>query len=198
MVLPLIVGGLASVLVSELPDIAKWMFGDKTGKAVETVTGIARDVFGTDDPADLEAAIAKDPARALQFKMAVMQAEADARNAELQARADERRAELETFRAQVLDVQNARAQTVDLAKAGSPLSWSAAIVSILAVASFLGLLIAIFVFKGAIGPELKDVFLLLIGATISGYNQVLNYYLGSSSGSASKDTALRAAAVGKP
>lgn len=193
MPLPLIAAGVAGVLVETLPSIASWIFGDKTGKAVETVTGIARDVLGTDNPADIERAIAADPNLALQFKIALLQAEADARAHE---REMDRQA-LEGVKAHLADTQSARSTQVDLAKTGSALSWSAAVVSVLAVASFAGILIAIFVFKGAIPPDLKDVFLLLIGAAISGYNQVLNYYLGSSSGSAQKAATLEKAATGR-
>lgn len=180
MPLPLVAAGLAGVLVESLPSIASWIFGDKTGKAVEVVTGAARQVFGTDDPASLERVLAADPAKALEFKRIVLEAEGQERERQHQ----------ETL-ARIVDVQNARGTQVELAKSGSPLSWSAAVVSVMAVAAFVGLLIAIFVFSGDIPPALKDVFLLLIGAAISGYNQVLNYYLGSSSGSAVKDSALR-------
>lgn len=180
MPLPLVAAGLAGVLVESLPSIASWIFGDKTGKAVEVVTGAAKQVFGTDDPASLERALAADPAKALEFKRIVLEAEGQERERQHQ----------ETL-ARIVDVQNARGTQVELAKSGSPLSWSAAVVSILAVSAFVGLLIAIFMFSGDIPPALKDVFLLLIGAAISGYNQVLNYYLGSSSGSAVKDNALR-------
>lgn len=191
MPLPLIAAGVAGVLVETLPSIASWIFGDKTGKAVEQVTSIARDVLGTDNPADIERAIAADPAKALEFKVAVLAAEADARAHEREMDRQER----ETVKALLLDVQSARNAQVELAKTGSALSWSAAVVSVLAVASFAGILVSIFVFKGAIPPDLKDVFLLLIGAAISGYNQVLNYYLGSSSGSAQKTATLEKAAT---
>lgn len=183
MPLPLIVAAapaLASVLVKELPSIASWLFGEKTGKAVETVTGIARDVLGTDDPAEIEAVLARDPAKALEFKRLVLEAEGQARQ---QA--------LDELAARLHDVQNARSQTVELAKAGSAIAWSAPIVSVLAVVIFGGLLAALFLFKGTILAELRDAVMILVGIAGTGYTQVLNYYLGSSSGSAAKDGALR-------
>lgn len=181
---------LIPLLLGLAPTVASWIMGDKTGAAVSKITGIAQDILGTTDADGIERAVAADPNLALQFKMAVLQAEADARAHE---REMDRQA-LEGVKAHLADVQSARSAQVDLAKTGSALSWSAAVVSVLAVASFAGILISIFVFKGAIPPDLKDVFLLLIGAAISGYNQVLNYYLGSSSGSAQKTATLEKAA----
>ena len=168
------------------PTVASWIMGDKTGAAIGKVTGIAREILGTDNANDIEKAVSADPELALRFKMALLQAEADARAHE----ADMRRQDLDALKAQLLDVQSARSAQVELAKTGSPLSWSAAVVSVLAVAAFVGALVAIFMFKGSLPPDLKDILLILIGAAVSGYNQVLNYYLGSSSGSSQKTAAL--------
>jgi hypothetical protein len=184
MPLPLIAAGVAGVLVETLPSIASWIFGDKTGKAVETVTGIAREVLGTDDPAGIERALATDPNIALQFKMAVIQAEADAR-----------RHELETLQTQLADVASARNQTVELAKTGSAIAWGAPIVSVLAIAVFAGFVAMLF-FKVA-PPGMTEALLLLGGSAATGYGMVLSYWLGSSSGSAAKDVALRQVASGK-
>ena len=82
------------------------------------MTGIARDILGTDDPSGIEAAIARDPSAALQFKTALIQAEADAR-----------RLEHEAILAEIRDVQNAREQTVRLAEAKSPIAYGAVLVS---------------------------------------------------------------------
>jgi hypothetical protein len=118
MPLPLVAAGLAGVLVESLPSIASWIFGDKTGKAVEVVTRAAKQVFGTDDPASLERALAADPAKALEFKQLVLEGEADAR-AHIEAM---RQQDVDQLRAELADVQSARQQTVDLAKAGSPIA----------------------------------------------------------------------------
>jgi hypothetical protein len=67
------------LLLGLAPTVASWLMGDKTGAAVSKITGIAQDLLGTSDAAGIERAIAADPNLALQFKMAVMQAEADAR-----------------------------------------------------------------------------------------------------------------------
>ena len=96
---------LLPLLLGVAPTVASWILGDKTGAAVEKVTGIAREILGTDDPSGIEAAIARDPNAALQFKTALIQAEADSR-----------RQEHEAILAQLRDVQSAREQTVRLAE----------------------------------------------------------------------------------
>ncbi len=56
---------LILLLLGVAPTVASCMLGDRTWEAVEKVTGIARDILGTDDPPGIEAAIARDPNAAL-------------------------------------------------------------------------------------------------------------------------------------
>jgi hypothetical protein len=67
------------LLLGLAPTVASWIMGDRTGAAVSKVTGIAQEILGTSDAAGIERAISTDPNLALQFRMAVIQAEADAR-----------------------------------------------------------------------------------------------------------------------
>ncbi len=76
-------------------------------------------------PSGIEAAIARDPNAALQFKTALIQAEADAR-----------RQEHEAILAQLHDVQSAREQTVRLAEAKSPIAYGAVVVSAIVLVGF--------------------------------------------------------------
>jgi hypothetical protein len=178
---------LIPLLLGLAPTVASWLMGDKTGKAVETVTGIARDILGTTDADGIERAVAADPNLALQFKMAVLQAEADAR-----AHTERlRQQDLDEMKARIADVASARSQTVELAKAGSPIAWGSSIVSVLAIAVFAGFVYMLF---AKVVPEgMKEALLLLGGSAATGYGMVLSYWLGSSSGSAAKDATLRAA-----
>lgn len=178
---------LIPLLLGLAPTVASWLMGDKTGKAVETVTGIARDILGTTDADGIERAVAADPNLALQFKMAVLQAEADAR-----AHTERlRQQDLDEMKTQLADVASARSQTVELAKAGSPIAWGSSIVSVLAIAVFAGFVYMLF---AKVVPEgMKEALLLLGGSAATGYGMVLSYWLGSSSGSAAKDATLRAA-----
>lgn len=169
---------LIPLLLGLAPTVASWIMGDQTGAAVSKVTGIAREIIGSDNANDIERAIAADPNLATQLKMAMIQAEADAR-----------RQEFETLQAQLADIASARSQTVELAKTGSPLAWGAGIVSVLAIVVFAGFVYMLF---AKVVPEgMKEALLLLGGSAATGYGMVLSYWLGSSSGSAAKDVTLR-------
>lgn len=182
---------LIPLLLGLAPTVASWVMGDKTGAAVSKITGIAQDILGTSDADGIERAVAADPNLALQFKMAVLQAEADARNHEAQMS----RQALEELNARLADVASARNQTVELAKAGSPLAWGAGVVSVLAIVVFAGFVYMLF---AKVVPEgMKEALLLLGGSAATGYGMVLSYWLGSSSGSAQKTAALEKAAAGK-
>jgi hypothetical protein len=159
------------------PTVASWIMGDRTGAAITKVTGIARDILGSDDANGIEKAIAADPNAALQFKMAIIQAEADAR-----------RQELDTLKAQLNDVQSARDQTVKLAQAGSSIAWGSPVVSVLAIAVFGGFVAMLFL--KVVPTDMKEALLLLGGSAATGYGMVLSYWLGSSSGSAAKDATI--------
>ena len=169
---------LIPLLLGLAPTVADWIFGDKTGKAVGAVTGIAKEILGTDDPGAIERAIAADPNLALQFKMAVMQAAADAK-----------RADLDAFKAQLADVQNARGQTIELAKANSAIAWGAPIISAIVLAAFGMALWA--VLKQEVPAGSRDIANIMLGTLGAMASAVVGYWIGSSAGSVVKDNALR-------
>lgn len=182
---------LLPLLLGLAPTVVSWVLGDKTGAAVSKITGIAQDILGTTDADGIERAVAADPNLALQFKMAVLQAEADARNHE----AEMNRQALEELNARIADVASARSQTVELAKAGSAIAWGSPIVSVLAICVFGGFVYMLF--ASAVPEGMKEALLLLGGSAATGYGMVLSYWLGSSSGSAQKTAALEKVAAGR-
>ena len=161
------------------PTVASWIMGDKTGAAVSKVTGIAREILGTDDANGIERAIAADPNLAMQFKIALVQAEADAR-----------RVEFETMQAQLADVASARTQTMELAKAGSAIAWGAPAVSLMSL-GLAGAVAYLVLFPDVNQAKWTEtVVTMLVGAAINWVGMVQSYWLGSSSGSAAKDATL--------
>ena len=171
------------LLLGLAPTVASWILGDKTGAAVAKVTGIARDMLGTDSAEGIERAIAADPNLALQFRMAVIQAEADAR-----------RQEFDTLQARLADVQSARQQTVELAKAGSAIAWGAVAVSVLVTTAFMAALW--FVVRQEIPVASREIAYILLGTLGAKFGDIVAYWVGSSSGSAQKSAALEKAVVG--
>jgi len=171
------------LLLGLAPTVASWLMGDKTGAAVTKITGIAQDLLGTSDAAGIEKAIAADPNLALQFKMAMIQAEADAR-----------RQEFDTLQAQLADVQNARNQTVKLAEAGSVIAWGAPIISILITVGFFAMLY--FVIRQEIPESSQTLANIMLGSLGTSFTAVVGYWVGSSAGSAQKTNALEKLARG--
>lgn len=162
------------------PTVASWIMGDKTGAAVSKVTGIAREILGTDDANGIERAISGDPNLASQFKMAVIQAEADAR-----------RQEFEALQAQLADVQSARSQTVKLAEARSPIAYGAVVVSTIVLVGFAVMLWL--VIREEVPANQRDMVTLLLGTLAGMASSVVAYWVGSSNGSMQKNAALERA-----
>jgi hypothetical protein len=171
------------LLLGLAPTVASWLMGDKTGAAVTKITGIAQDLLGTSDAAGIEKAIAADPNLALQFKMAIIQAEADAR-----------RQEFDTLQAQLADVQSARNQTVKLAEAGSVIAWGAPIISILITVGFFAMLYV--VIRQEIPESSQTLANIMLGSLGTSFTAVVGYWVGSSAGSAQKTNALEKLARG--
>lgn len=179
--MPLPLLPLIPIIASLVPEAVKWIAGDKAGAAVEQVTNIAREVFGTDDAGTIERAVATDPNVALQFKMAVLAAQ----------RASE---EEETKRmvAELVDRQSARSQTVELAKAGSAIAWGAVLVSALSI-GLAGAVVWVLFGGTSLSGWLETIATMAAGAAINWVNNVQGYWLGSSAGSAQKTAALEKA-----
>ena len=174
---------LIPLLLGLAPTVASWIMGDKAGVAAAKITGIAQDILGTSDAAGIERAISADPNLALQFRLAVIQAEADAR-----------RQEFDTLQAQLADVQSARNQTVELAKAGSAIAWGAPLVSVLITAGFFVMLYL--VIQREIPEGSRDLANIMLGSLGSSFTAVVGYWVGSSAGSAQKTAVLAATGRG--
>jgi len=175
---------LVPLLLGIAPTVASWILGDRTGGAVEKVTGIAREILGTDDPSGIEAAIAHDPNVALQFKTALILAEADAR-----------RQQHEEVLARLADIQSARKQTVKLAEARSPIAYGAVVVSTIVLLGFAVMLWL--VIREEVPANQRDMVTLLLGTLAGMASSVVAYWVGSSSGSMQKNAAIERAIVGK-
>jgi hypothetical protein len=102
-------------------------------------------------------------------------------------------AEVEKFKAQLADVQDARATGLEYVRAGSNIQWVPASVSIIVAAGFFGTLWILLKAGVNFNDTVGQVLLILVGALVAYMNQVVNYWLGSSAGSASKDALLAAA-----
>jgi len=127
---------LIPLLLGLAPKVAEWVAGKPAAQVVEQVSQVAKDTLGIENINDLESAIAKDPEKALQFKLAMINAANEEKRREHEADMAALAAQVEEVKSYLTDVQSARSQTVELAKAHSYIAWGAVIVSVLVMAAF--------------------------------------------------------------
>ena len=101
-------------------------------------------------------------------------------------------AEVEKFKAQLADVQDARATTVKYVEAGSALAFGPVIVSVLITLGFMTSLILLMTIKVNYNDVTGQALLLLIGSLSTMQVSVVSYWLGSSAGSADKSAQIAA------
>lgn len=108
---------------------------------------------------------------------------------------DKASAYIEELNARLKDVQNARESTVNLVKEGSSIAWGAPAVSVLVVVLY-AIALVVFMTKPVALNEVQSTILnILLGTLTAAFTQVVNYWLGSSHGSATKDAALKTIAA---
>ena len=127
---------LIPLLVGLAPKVAEWVAGKPAAQVVEQVSEIAKKSLGIDNIDNLESALAANPAKALEFKLAMINAANEEKKREHEAEMASLTAKVEEVKAYLTDVQSARSQTVELAKANSYIAWGAVIISVLVMAAF--------------------------------------------------------------
>jgi len=163
---------IIGLLLQYAPDLIGLLAGDKTGAAAGKVVDAAKVIFGTDDPKVAQAQIDADPKLAEVF-------------------VEQARAALEVFRLEIQDIQDARRQTLELNQSGSVMAWGAAIVSILVTIMFGGALFMVLWRSLTFDREQATIINILLGVLGAAQMQVINYWLGSSSGSKRSGDAVR-------
>lgn len=164
---------LVPLLAPIVPQIAAWLGGDDAEDVARHVTSAVQSVAGSTDPAVVAAVIA-DPQRGPQLAAELARIAADRER----AREDAITARLA---AQLADTANARATTVSLAQARSPIAWLAPIVCAVIFALFAFVVIAEVFGAGQGMNEATRRLLDYLAIAAAGYS------IGSSAGSAAKD-----------
>jgi len=173
-----IAAALIPLLAQIIPGIAGWFGGDRAEETAGQVVNVVRAVTGgATDPATVAAVLA-DPTKGAEIAVQLARIQADrekARDEAITAR----------MRAAVEDTANARATMTTLAAQKSPLAYGSAMVSAVILALFSLMVVAEQFGYPAIGEGSKQ--LVQTALTL-----VLGYWVGSSSGSAAKDTRIAA------
>ncbi len=167
---------LVSLLAPLIPSIGRLISGTDGEQVAGKIADVVTTIAGGTTPDDLHAAL-QDPSKASELLVQLQRIEAEAEK----ARRDADAAELV---ARLADVSGARSQTVELAKAGSPLAWGAA-----AVSMFILLVFGVVVAAEIGGYPVSEMTRRLIEYLLIA---VAGYWLGSSAGSADKSRLLGA------
>lgn len=195
MVLPFIplLGVLGPPLLSLVPDLAKWLAGDKAGDVAAQAVAVAQAVTGTSDSVAAAGVIANmSPEQRMELQV---------RLAEIIAKKekDQRDAELAQVRAELENTVDARRTMVDLAKTNSNLAWMPAYQTVIVGAAFLGSLIALFamVFFGVgdLKSGMREILVMILGILAGEFRGACQFWIGGSRAGSQAANATIAQAV---
>ena len=186
--LPLI--GLAATY---LPDLIRLIAGDKAGTVAAAVTQTVADVTKTADPAAALKALESDASVASELRARLAQIALDAQKTQNDAAEQVHQAELAGLQATLGDTKDARGGMADLVQAHSSIAWGAPVVSVVVTAGFFAILALLMVFgrrsPPRAGETVTQILTISVGTLATGFATVVNFWLGSSQGSRSKDAA---------
>jgi hypothetical protein len=181
------VGGAALEIIGD-HSVSDHLFGKDGASVAQKVVGLVQSVTGASAPGAQDAALAAHPELTVQLRIGLAQIAQQAKAAELADGAAARQADLAKIQAGLIDVQNARQQTVDLAKAASGVAWAPAIVSGIVLTTFGTVMWAALTRQLPAGSE--TIVNMLLGTLAAMASSVVSYWVGSSAGSAHKTQLL--------
>lgn len=175
--MPLPLVPLLGLAANALPSLIGLINKD-AGKVAGEVAGIAKQLFGTDDAGAVERAIAADPAKALEWKLAL----AGYEDREKQRTHDE-------VMQRIADVDSARKRDAGITTAGKH-NWRADILAFLACA---GLIVCVWLVANNLNlPERAvNAIMFVAGVFASAVRDVFTFEFGSSRGSHAKDEVIK-------
>lgn len=182
---PLIASGaptLGKIIGSALPIPGGALIGEAAGNL------LARHLGADPNPEAVKEKLENLPPEVALAKVRAAEAEAATKWPALAEMAKaQHEAETAQWQATLADIQGARSQTVALAKAGSGIAWGAPVVSGLVVVGFIAILV-LWIMHPPGTPD--QVITLLVGSLSTAFGAVVHYWLGSTTGSKSKDNAF--------
>ena len=183
---------LVPLAISLVPELVRLIAGDKAGSVATSVADVVSQVTGTTDPSEAQARIAQDPAIAANLRVRLAEIALQAQVAKEEADEKKRQAELEEIRLSMQNTVNARDTLRDLAQEHSWIAAAPVVVSVVVTVGFFAFLIVL-LFNGLKGVDNigAQIINIAVGALTAGFATVINFWLGSSQGSRSKDTAAR-------
>jgi peptidoglycan hydrolase-like protein with peptidoglycan-binding domain len=194
---------LIGIAISFFPEIAKFLIGDKVGAIAGAVKKVVTEVARTENPEEARQRLQADPKAAaeLQLKLAEIAADQEAKRQQAQLdllklqyedEAKRRDVELQTLGKKLEDTKDARANVRALAVESPLIAATAPALSYLVTVGFF---IVLLILLGLFGKwaELKpsdanaQIINIVIGALVAAFATVVNFWLGSSQGSRTKE-----------
>jgi len=177
--------GLAATFV---PELIRLIASDKAGTIATSVAQAVTDATGTTDPAAARLKLGADVSAVATLRQRLAEIALDATKAQLAEADRQRQDDLATIKAQEEDIAGARSTMQMLASARSPMAWGAPLVSFVVAVGFF-LVVGLLVTSGlrTIDDKAVDIINIAVGVLGTGFATVVNFWLGSSSSSRSKD-----------
>jgi lysozyme family protein len=189
---------LIAVAVQILPEILKVVASDKDGAVAQQVVKTVTDVTGTTTAQEAKQKVETDPKVAADLQVKLAQIALDAQRAQIAAAQQQSQDALASDKLAADSTQDARKALAALAALDKPLSWTPSIISYIVIASFF--LIVVLLMTGQFQPPsgldengkatVIQVVNICIGAITAAFTTVVQFWLGSSLGSKTKDNAL--------
>lgn len=179
---------LLPIIGTFAPGIIKYLFGDNAGSVAENVINVAKGIFGSDDPREIEKSIASNPQLALEFKTRLMEIE----DQERQRIHEQRMAELR-------DVQSAREMQMTTSSHTAPaLAWItlgifACTMAFVSYGCFILLTKGLRIDNVELAVAVSNMIGMIVGWVNAKADMVYGYYFGSSKGSTEKTEAMSSA-----
>lgn len=180
---------LVAIATALVPELARLIAGDRAGVAASHVAEAVRSVTGTDDPAEAQRQLEATPAAASNLKIRLAEIALEQARLQQEAADAARQAELDALKNRFADTQNARSTLVELARTGNITVWGAPLVSTVVTAGFLGVTLTLMLTKYDPGQNqfLGSILNIIVGALVAAFTAVVNFWIGSSEGSRTKD-----------
>jgi lysozyme family protein len=183
--LPLI--GLA---VTFIPELIKLLAGDRAGTIADSVAKAVADITGASDPVIAKQKLDLDPQIAATLQQRLAEIALDATRAQNAEADQQRHDELEALKASLDNTAGARTMLQGMTSVRSPVAYAAPVVSLVVTVGFFFIL-GLLMFLGLPQADENTVSIvnLTIGVLGTAFATVVNFWLGSSSGSQNKDAA---------
>ena len=180
---------LVAIATALVPELARLIAGDRAGVAATHVAEAVRNVTGTDDPGEAQRQIEANPATASDLKIRLAEIALEQGRLQWEAADAARQAELDTLKNRLADTQNARGTLLELARTGNITVWGAPLVSTVVTVGFLGVTLTLMLTKYDPGQNqfLGSILNIIVGALVAAFTAVVNFWIGSSEGSRTKD-----------